>query len=373
MTRTIRTPWRNGFVDAADPEPIAAASFEFTERTTRRTEQAAAAVVRAGDRAHGTLEVAARLLLRSEGLASSAIEGLRATPADVAIAAFTGSGETSDRSVASWVADNLVVVNDALAEQRALTEAMLLRWHTRLMRSQTTIDARHVGAYRDTLGWIGGSDPRMAVHIASPPDRIAASMSDLIRFTGRNDVDPVTQAAIAHAQFETIHPFADGNGRLGRVLINFILVRRLGVTVPPPVSVQMARDIGGYQSGLTLYRQDMIEHWVSWFADAVITSADHALQTLTHIAELQSTWRRRIAALRSDAAARALCEQLPAVPVLTASVVAELLDVTEQAARNALAQLERLDVVREVESSMRGVGRPRRWFVAHELLDLLML
>lgn len=173
MSSTIRVPWRNGFVLAANPDPIAAVSYVFSERTARRTEQAAAAVVRPGDRAHGVLEVAARLLLRSEGLASSAIEGLRATPAEVAIAALERDAGREAAPVASWVADNLAVVNEALAAQGELTESMLLAWHTRLMRSQTTIEARHVGAYRDTLGWIGGTDPRSAVHVAAPAERIA--------------------------------------------------------------------------------------------------------------------------------------------------------------------------------------------------------
>ncbi len=170
----------------------------------------------------------------SEGLASSAIEGLRATPADVAIAALERDAGRHADPVASWVADNLAVVNDALAARGDLTESMLLRWHQRLMHSQTTIDSRHVGAYRDTLGWIGGTDPRTAVHVAAPPERIAPLKADLFAFVARDDLDPVTQAAVAHAQFETIHPFADGNGRLGRVLIGWILTRRLQVTIPPP-------------------------------------------------------------------------------------------------------------------------------------------
>lgn len=372
MTSTIRVPWRNGFVDAADPDPIAAASYSFGERTTRRTEQAAAAVVRAGDRAHGALEVAARLLLRSEGLASSAIEGLRATPAEVAIAAMERDAGRDSHPVASWVADNLAVVHDALSARGELSESMLLGWHRRLMRSQTTIDVRHVGAYRDTLGWIGGTDPRTAVHVAAPPDRIAALMADLIAFVARDDLDPVTQAAVAHAQFETIHPFADGNGRLGRVLIGWILTRRLHVTIPPPISVQIARDIGGYQSGLTLYRQDLVETWVAWFADALAAAAARTSEVLVDVATLHERWRAATSDLRVDAGARRLCELLPGSPVLNSEIVAALLDVTEQAARTALTQLVDRGIVIETATTNRTRGRPRRWFVAQELLDLLV-
>ena len=372
MTATTRVPWRNGFIDAANPDPIATASFTFGERTTRRTEQAAAAVVLAGERAHGALEVAARLLLRSEGLASSAIEGLRATPAEVAVAGLEREAGRDADPVASWVADNVAVVNDALATRGELTESVLLRWHQRLMRSQTTIDARHVGVYRDTLGWIGGADPRVAVHVAAPPERIATLMADLLAFIGRDDLDPITQAAVAHAQFETIHPFADGNGRLGRVLIGWILTRRLRVTIPPPVSAQMARDIGGYQSGLTLFRQDLVEPWVVWFADAITAAATRSTDVLADVGALHDGWRARTVDLRIDSGARRLCEQLPGAPVLNAEIAATLLGISEQAARAALNQLADRGIITETAVAAPTRGRPRRWFVAHELLALLV-
>ena len=372
MSATIRVPWRNGFIEAANPDPIAATSYTFSERTIRRTEQAAAAVVLAGDRAHGALEVTARLLLRSEGLASSAIEGLRATPAEVAIAALERDAGHDADPVASWVADNLAVVNEALVARGELTESMLLRWHQRLMRSQTAIDVRHVGAYRDTLGWIGGTDRRTAVHVAAPAERIAALMADLFAFVARTDLDPVTQAAIAHAQFETIHPFADGNGRLGRVLIGWILTRRLNVTIPPPVSVQMARDLGGYQSGLTLFRQDLIEPWVTWFADAITAAATRTTEVLGSVAALQDDWRVRTADLRIDSGTRRLCDQLTGAPVLNSDIVATLLGITEQAARTALTQLADRKIITETTTARRTPGRPRRWFIAHELLALLV-
>lgn len=109
------------------------------------------------------------------------------------------------------------------------------------------------------LGWVGGSTPLVAAHVAAVPEQIPELMDDLFAFVARDDIDPVSQAGIAHAQFETIHPFADGNGRLGRVLIGRILSQRLAVPVPPPISLSFAHDIGGYLSGLTLYRQGFLD------------------------------------------------------------------------------------------------------------------
>ena len=121
-----------------------------------------------------------RLLLRAEALASSAIEGLRASAEAVALAeAAAADAGGFDDPVAAWVADNLAVVSDALADPCPLDEARLFGWHARLMRNSPTIDDRHVGAYRDTLGWVGGANPLVAAHVAVPHEDIAALMRDL--------------------------------------------------------------------------------------------------------------------------------------------------------------------------------------------------
>jgi Fic family protein len=196
-------------------------------------------------------------------------------------------------------------------------------------------------------------------------------MEDLFAFIARRDLDAATQAAVAHAQFETIHPFADGNGRLGRVIVGRILSQRLDVPVPPPVSVQFARDVGGYQSGLTLFRQGDVESWVVWFADAVQAAATRSSHVLDAVAGLQEGWRAETAGLRADSAARRLLEVIPAHPVLSAQTAADLLEVSEQASRLALEKLARRGVLSAAASAPHGRGRPRRWWVAHDMLALL--
>jgi len=372
MSGSVTVSWNGMAVEAANPDRIAEWNPELPAQTVRSTERAAAGVRRSGDQAVGAFEVAARLLLRTEGLASSAIEGLRASPADVALAEAGAENLAGvDGQIAGWVADNLAVVRDALDERRPLSAALLFEWHTRLMGSHAMLDAHHIGAYRDTLGWVGGPNPRLAAHVASPAELIPELMDDLFAFVARTDVDPIAQAAVAHAQFETVHPFADGNGRLGRVMIGCILTRRLDVSVPPPVSLEMARDIGGYQAGLTLFRQGQVDTWVRWFADAVGASAERSSAILAAVAALQDSWRSKIAGVRSDAAARRLCELLPEHPVLSSALVAELLGVSEQAGRVALDELTKRSILAELPVRTGRVGRPRRWYAAEDLLDLL--
>jgi Fic family protein len=182
----------------------------------------------------------------------------------------------------------------------------------------------------------------------------------------------VTTAAVAHAQFETIHPFADGNGRIGRALVGWILVRRLAVPVPPPVSVALARDVGGYLSGLTLFRQGDADRWISWFAGAVERSANLTSAILDQVGELQQGWRGHVDDLRADATARRLVEDLPAHPAVTVALVAEHQGVSDAAARAAIAVLAERGILTPVLPVARSrPGRRPHWYVAHELLALL--
>jgi len=362
---TTRVEWQGRNVVATLPASIAELEPDLSPSVIRRTEQAAAAARLA--QATGSAEVAARLLLRSEGLASSAIEGLRASAADVALAASGAGGD----DVAAWVADNLAVVADALDDEGPLDGERLLRWHRRLMDHAPGLADEHRGAYRDRLGWVGGANPMLAAHVAAPPEAIGPAMDDLFAYAARTDVDPVTQAAVLHAQFETIHPFADGNGRLGRVLIGRTLAQRLDLAVPPPVSQVLARDIGGYQAGLTLYRQGQAAAWVSWFADAVRTAAERTGAVLDAVAELEADWRDRVRSLRADSAARRLLPHLSTHPVLSARGVAAVLGVSPQAGLSALAALASAGILVEVDRASAGRGRPTRWWVAQDLLALL--
>lgn len=367
MERTTTIDWHGRPIEAADPAPIASVPIELSAPTIRATERAAATVEANVDRGGPGAEVAGRLLLRAEGLSSSAIEGLRASAQAVALAERGGSGDPT----ASWVADNLAVVADALNTEPPLTIDTVLAWHTQLMRHATGFDPAHIGVWRPVLGWIGGGNPFLAAHVASPPDLIAPAMDDLIAFLGRDDIDPVTMAAVAHAQFETIHPFADGNGRIGRVLIGWILATQLDVAVPPPVSTAFARDIGGYTAGLTLYRQGNDDHWIRWFANTVIDAAERTAHVLDSVQFLQAKWHDKASHLRADATARAILDLLAIHPVLSSAVVVESIGVSLAAARLALKQLTELGILTELEPKASGRGRPTTWWAAQELVTLL--
>ncbi|HEX2039685.1 MAG TPA: Fic family protein [Acidimicrobiales bacterium] len=361
--------WNGRPVRAWLPDPVGRTAFDLSPEAARRTERAAAAVRRAGDRLPAGWEPLARLLLRAEGIASSSIEGLRAPVLDVAAAELDGVGGAGD---GAWVADNLAVVTQALAEvaDGPLTVPALHRWHARLMQ-HSRLDGAMVGAFRTAQGWIGGRSPLDAVYVPPPAAEVPPLMDDLVALANRDDLDPVTQAAVVHGQFETIHPYGDGNGRIGRVLVLWVLARRTGVEVPPPVSVHIARDPGGYLSGLHWFRIGEVERWVRWFAGVVEGAGHAAVEWAEEVTAVLADWRARVADLRRDATARKVLELLPAHPVISARVVAEEWGVSERAARTALDQLVERAVLQPHGALRRGPGRPAQCWAAPALLDLV--
>lgn len=361
--------WRGRKVNAWVPDPLAERDLTLTEPTARRTERAAAAARRGSDSLPADWGALARLLLRAEGVASSFVEGVRAPLAQVAAAELDPSvGES-----AAWIADNAAATQAAIdgARKAPLDAKVLHRWYRRLMAGAGHLPERQVGAWREEPGWIGGTSPLDAAAVVPPPELIAPLIADLIEFANRTDMDPVTQAAVTHAQFELIHPYADGNGRVGRILIAWVLTRRLNLATSPPVSVRIATDRGGYLSGLALFRLGQVDSWVAWFAEIVEGSGDATTNLVSTVATLTADWSKRIAAVRQDAVAHRVLALLPAHPVIGGEIVASELGVSERAARTALDTLEAHGVLEPFTVARRVAGRPPRWWVASELLALV--
>jgi len=367
--REVPITWNGRPVRAWVPDPLAGAELKLSEATARRTEQAAALLRRGSDELPPAWEVLARLLLRAEGVASSFIEGVRAPLADVAAAEL----DPTVGEAASWVAGNLTAVTEAIeaAGHGPLTVEALHAWHRALMAGNRYLPDHLIGGLRDAQGWIGGTSPLDAALVTPPPAALAALLDDLVVFANRTDIDPVTQAAAAHAQFEIVHPYADGNGRIGRVLVSWILARRLNLVGPPPLSVRIALDRGGYLAGLTLFRLGEVDPWVAWFAEVVAGAGEASITLVRSVTALQALWLERLAGSRTDAAARAVVTLLPEHPVLTAAVIAAALGVSERTGRSALETLAEVGIVEPFEPARRGPGRPRRWWVASELIALV--
>lgn len=326
-------------------------------------------------------EAMARLLLRAEAVASSRIEGLEVggrrllkAEADRSIG---GDPETGDVT-ALEVLNNIEAMRwgvDTLSRADAITVDALLSIHRRLLEG--TRHQEYAGKVRTSQNWIGGSDynPCAAAFVPPPESHVVALLEDLCAFCNLDSLPAVVQAAIAHAQFETIHPFADGNGRTGRVLIHVILRRRgLATTTLAPVSLVLATWARDYVEGLTATRyrgpatsraaRDGMNRWVGLFAGATRRAVHDAEAYEARVAEVQCEWRKRLGGVRKNSAADLLLSALPAAPMVTVQSAAALVDRSEQAVNEALPRLVEAGVLKQTT-----VGRRNRAFEAPELID----
>ena len=192
-------------------------------------------------------------------------------------------------------------------------------------------------------------------------------LDDLGRFIARDDLPPVVQAAIAHAQFETIHPFIDGNGRAGRALIYSVLRRRgEAPTYIPPISLLLAADQGSYIAGLHNYRAGEVSKWCELFAEATAGAAREAERLAEEIESQENEWLERAGGPRRDSTARRLIAALPEQPVLGSADAQRLTGRSHVSANKALEQLENAGILRRLNQRMWG-----RVWECDELLDLV--
>lgn len=369
MTGSLITiDWHGRPVDAWLPAQIAATTPALNPATMRKARAATQAALSSRDQLSSGWEPLARLLLRAEGISSSQIEDLRPPVTDVLAAEIdpTIGGD------AAWVANNLSAVLEALRSVAApMTVGSLHGWHALLMQGTNALPPTMIGSLRQSQGWVGGDSPLTAAHVPPPADALPELMEDLIGFVNRDDVEPTVQAAIAHAQFESIHPYADGNGRLGRILISWILARRLALTVPPAISVRLAASRGEYISGLTGYRVLSQDTWVSYFAEALEQVSGATNDLLDGIRQVTESWAAQLTDIRDVAAARRAIDPIAAHPVMSAALLSNQLEVSERSARTALDQLAQRGIVTQYTGRGQRRGRPAKLWVATEVIDLI--
>lgn len=324
-------------------------------------------------------EALARLLLRAESVASSRIEGLEVGARKLLrTEAAQAMGVNSRDVTANEVLGNITAMNGALlavGPGDEITLDTLLAFHSRLMANAP--GETGAGALRTRQNWIGGSDynPCSAAFVPPPHELVPELMADLCSFCNEDTLPAVAQAALAHAQFETIHPFADGNGRTGRGLIHLVLRRRgLASRILPPVSLVLATWANDYLDGLAATRyqgpvdgEDAhtgLNLWIGRFAGACVRAVQDAAAFEARVQELEGEWRIRLGQVRADSAADLLLRALPGAPVLTASSAAELVGRTFPAVNDAITRLAEAGVLTQI-----SIGKRNRAFEAKEVID----
>lgn len=301
------------------------------------------------------------VLLRSESASSSQIEHLTTNARNLALASLG----VASRQDAELVAANVTAMRRALAGGDDVTVRGILDVHAALL---ATSDPDVAGRWREEQVWVGASplSPHGADFVAPHHEAVTDAIDDLVRFAARDDVPALVHAAVVHAQFETIHPFVDGNGRTGRVLIHSVMRRRGLVThATVPVSAGLLRDPEAYFRALTAYRAGDLEPIVTQVAGAAVAAVANGRALAADVTRLREAWRSRIRA-RADSTAWVLADSLFAQPVVTAEYVASTLGVSDRGARNAIDVLQDAVVLRSP-----SVGHRARVWQAPEVLDAM--
>ncbi|CAN5648636.1 Fic family protein [soil metagenome] len=365
-------------------DPLRERRFTLSPATARSIENASLGVaeIEATTQSLGNTEALGRLLLRAEAVGSSRIEGLEVGPRRLLRAEFARlDAETrSSYDVAHEVLGNIDAM--ALVVERSkpgvpLTLDALLIAHETLMRS--TRNASIGGVIRSTQNWIGGDSIGRAEFVPPPPEDVPALLDELVSFINKSDLPAIAIAAVAHAQFETIHPFADGNGRIGRALIHMVL-RQYGLiaATSPPISLILATQSLEYIRALTAFRFDgdtqseeaaaSAEIWIRLFADSLAEAAERVAQFEREIERLQVSWKEQIGSIRRDSVVLTLLEHLPQMPILNAATAQVATGRSLTVIQDALSKLVDSGIIHQVT-----VGKRNRAYEVPELIDAVTL
>ena len=342
-----------------------------------------------GETEHILVDAASRLKPRAggdicfwaESLGSSHIEGVAPNPKRVvqALAKRQHTGEGAAFGAVAEVIGNIDATAQAqqmLAQRQQLRLQTLLDAHRTLMAASPT--PHFGGVVRSDQNWIGGNDwhPLESDFVPPPPEMCRPLLEDLVVYLRGNDHPPLLQAAVAHVQFETIHPFGDGNGRAGRAVLYGVLKHRC---VPdgmmPPVSLALSRNRDAYLYALAEFqtyvgdpdhpgRSEALVRWLEVLADAVQRSSTAVVRYQEAIGTLQAHWRAAVGGRTRRSVAASIIDYLPANPSVTARTLAEATGFSERRCADALRRLEAAGVVKG-----RSAGPSLRTYDADKVFE----
>ena len=340
---------RYGIYHPAVPASIADLVLELPSSVLAEAESASREIARFDAELGGEIAPFAAVLLRSESAASSQIENLTATARAIGEAELPGGRA---RRNAETIVANTAAMQAAIALSDNVDAHAILAMHRALMSNEP----RHTpGAFRTEPVWIGGgSTPIGATFVGPRHELIPGAIGDLIAFAQRTDVPALPQIAVGHAQFETIHPFTDGNGRTGRALGQAML-RNKGLTrqVTVPVSAGLLADTGAYFAALTSYRDGDAAPIVERFSQATVRAIANGRQLVTELRDIRENWNGVITA-RSDSAVWKVADLLTRRPVVNSVLVGEELGIESTNAHRYLNPLTKAGILVETTNGPRN-------------------
>ena len=360
------------------PDELAEKLHTFSESAQSIANSALQALIRADERIARTGALFNNLLIRSESISSSWIEGNRITAKKLAIAEALKSGSKVALDVLANVRATEKALNLMSNSSRAITIEDLLDLHH-------TVEPSLERGIRTVQNFVGGTgwSPLRADFVPPPETEVQRLLENLVSFLNATDGNPVIRAAIAHAQFETIHPFEDGNGRTGRALIHAVL-KRSGILQKTlvPISTVFSAATNSYVQGLTAFRRDNagVEEWVVAFCEATILAAESAVEFSEDLETLESKHKDKLLAHRlilgkspveprKNALVLKLLADLVANPVATTESISSRFEVSRQAAHLALSELAEASILK-ISKDQKG---RLQCYTADDVLNLIQL
>ena len=317
----VEKQWIGRAYRAAVPAAIAALEVSLSSETLAEAEEAAVELSRFDSEMGHEVAPYASIILRSESMSSSRIENITAGARAIAEAEVTGAG----RGNAAVVVGNVAAMREALRRASMLDHGAVLAMHEALLHDTEPEVAGH---YREDQVWIGRHNvPHRADFVPPVAARVEPAIRDLMDFIARDNLPAVVQAAISHAQFETIHPFTDGNGRTGRALLNAVL-RAKGITMnaAAPVSAGLLAERERYIEALGRYRDGEPDDIVAVVARAALAAVHNGRDLVEASREVRARWADMLSDVRTDSAAHNLADGLIQHPVITAREAGHILN-----------------------------------------------
>lgn len=344
---------QSGDYQAAIPAKIADLDVGLPSAIQAGAEEASQEMARFDTELGGEIAPFASVLLRTESAASSKIENLTASARAIAEAETLGN---TKRRNASMIVANTKAMQAAIGLADQISDEAILAMHYALMHGS---EPNIAGKWRTDQVWIGGGNfgPRGADFIAPHQDRVPSAIEDLVRFAKRSDIAVLPQIAIAHAQFETIHPFPDGNGRTGRALVQSMLRnKRLTRQVTVPVSAGLLTDTNSYFQAFTAYREGDPAPIVAKMSEASMLAVVNGRHLVDDLKSIRKQWESKITARRNSAVHR-VADLLIKRPVVNGQLVSDQLNIAINNVYRYLDPLAEAKIIVEFTDQ----GRNRAW------------
>jgi Fic family protein len=304
------------------------------------------------------------ILLRTESTSSSQMENLTVGAKNLALQEL-GEGGGNNAEV---VVGNVRAMEATLSLAERIDATSVKEIHEALLSDSTLMNGSvRVGQYRTDLVWVGGSasGPVHAKHVAPQADLVEDLMEDLFAFIERDDLPVILQCAIAHAQFETIHPFGDGNGRVGRALIHAILRNKKMVkNTTVPLSAGLLTDLERYFEALNSFRDGDARPIVERLTFACRFAAGTGIQLIDSLMDQLTKAREKLASVRRDATVWKVLPYLVNQPIISSEYLQTELLIPAARARKALSDLEERGVLTSIKGKRRNIVWEHKGIIA---------